>query len=463
MPRPHLAACALLLASLVPLRADAPAPAPAPIPDSAPGTIFLSTRGFARTSSDQHFKGLEAETLHRQEFPYGAAPGWRWVYQGYSDGAVDTINLKVAGMWIQEAPGEALSRLPLTFNNGSKNVDIPAKALQETDPIPTAIKPGAVVWVTTWYAAAKPDTGLPFQTLMCTRESQLGAEDQDGTLAGPPGTLPDATLKGGFQHAGVVPLNAGQAVCARGYRPMGAVGLPSPDYHGPEIVPLFIGDSINVQYIDAFDDKTFLSMRGWNGRFCAAKYPYMIFGQGGAGSSGFTTALKTPLLIYIIGDNATHKRKVTHLFDEYGINEIRTHTPPDDGAAYEWALRQKAATIAHDYGLPFLQSTLMPCEAHDTNWNKDTDADKAAFVTFTAQRQAFNQRVRTQSDDTHLPGCIGFWDPCTAVETDSKTGSNQWLKAYRTDGIHPNSAGHAAAAATVPIDLLAQHPNPVPR
>ena len=63
-------------------------------PDGAKGTIFLSTRGFARTSSDGNNKGGEAATLHRQEFPYGAAAGWKWVYQGYSDGTKDTINIK---------------------------------------------------------------------------------------------------------------------------------------------------------------------------------------------------------------------------------------------------------------------------------------------------------------------------------------------------------------------------------
>ena len=469
MPRFPLTTCAFLLLTLAQLRADAPptnatpAPTPAPltVPDSPPGAIFLSTRGFARTTEDKNNKGVEAETLHRQEFPYGAAPGWKWVYQGFSEGVSDTVNIKGAGMWIQQTPDAPLVRLPLKFNGGSSSVVIPKSVLQETDPISTEIKPGAVVWVTTWYCPGKPTTGLPFQTLMCTRESKPGLEDYDGTAVGPLGSLPDLTLKGGFQHGGKA-LTAGTPYSARGYRPIGAVGLPSPAWHGPEIVPLFIGDSINVQYIDAFDDKTIVSMRGWNGRFCADKYPYMIFGQGGAATNGFFFALKTPLFIFIMGDNATHKRKVTHLFNEYGINEIRTHNPPTDIATYEWAIRQKVAAIAKTYGLPLIQSTLMPCAAGDTNWNKGTDADKAAVVIFTAQRQVFNNMVRTQSDDDHLPGCIGFWDPCTAVETDPKTGSNEWVAAYKTDGIHPNSAGHAAAAKTIPANILESHPNPVP-
>ncbi len=410
---------------------------------------------------DNNNKGVEAATLHRQEFPYGAAPGWRWVYQGYSDGGKDTILIKGAGVWIQQAPGEALVRLPLTFNGGASSVAISHDALQETDPIATEIKPGAVVWVTTWYCAGNKDTGLPFQTFLCTRESKPGLEDQDGVAVGPLGSLADYTLKGGFQHKGTA-LTAGQPYCARGYRPMGAVGLPSPAFHGAEIVPLFLGDSINVQYIDAFDDKTLYSMRGWNGRFCASKYPYLIFGQGGSTSVGFLTAVKTSLFVYILGDNGTHQRKVTHIFNEYGINEVRMHQPVGEIAKSEWSVRQNVAAVAHKYGIPYIQSTLMPCEAGLTFWHTASDADKAGFATFIAQRQSFNNMVRTQSDDAHLPGCVGFWDPCTAVETDSKEGSNEWVKAYRTDGIHPNSAGHAAAAGTLSPKLVEDHPNPVP-
>jgi lysophospholipase L1-like esterase len=203
-------------------------------------------------------------------------------------------------------------------------------------------------------------------------------------------------------------------------------------------------------------------MRGYNGRFCGSKYPYMIFGQGGAGSDGFLNAVTTPLFIYILGDKGIHQRKVTHLFNEYGINEIRLHKPPDEIATYAWSIRQKVAAVAHAYGLPYIQSTLMPCVAGLTAWPTTSDADKAAFATFVTQRQVFNNMVCTQSDEAHLPGCIGFWDPCTLVETDCKAGNDQWATAYLCDGIHPNSAGHAAAAGTISPELVENHPNPVP-
>ena len=449
-----------LVATLQTTRADT-APATAPSGNDEKGFIFLSTRGFARTCSDNNNKNVEAATLHRQEFPYGAAPGWKWVYQGYSDGTGDTVNIKGAGMWIQQSPGARLVRLPLTFNGGASHVVIPKDALQETDPISTEIKPGAVVWATTWYCTGTQDVGLPYPTLMCKRESKPGAEDYDGTAVGPIGSLPDLTLKGGFHHDDVS-LTAGVPYCSRGYQPMGAVGLPSPAFKGRQIVPLFIGDSINVTYIDAFEANTIFSMRGYNGRFCADKYPYMIFGQGGADTTGFLWAVKTPLFVYILGDHGAHQRKVTHLFNEYGINSIRLHNPPGEIATHEWAIRQQVASIAHDFGIPYIQSTLMPCEIWATAWNKNTDADKANFATFVAQRQAFNNLVRTQSDEVHLPGCVGFWDACPVVETDAKTGSDKWVAAYHCDGIHPNSAGHAAVAKIISPALVEDHPNPVP-
>ncbi len=155
-------------------------------PESPKGTIFLSTRGYARTSVDNNNKGVEAATLHRQEFPYGAAAGWKWVYQGFSDGAKDTINIKGAGVWIQQTPDDALVRLPLTFNGGSSQAVIPKEGLQETDPIRLKLNPAPLYGVTTWYSAGDKNTGLPFQTLLCIRESKPGLEDQDGAAVGPP-------------------------------------------------------------------------------------------------------------------------------------------------------------------------------------------------------------------------------------------------------------------------------------
>ena len=78
------------------------------------------------------------------------------------------------------------------------------------------------------------------------------------------------------------------------------------------------------------------------------------------------------------------------------------------------------------------------------------------------QRQLFNQQVRAQSDNAHIPGCIGLIDPCAALENDPKNGDNVWVAKYRSDGIHPNSAGHAAFANGIDPSLFTNHPNPIP-
>ena len=68
-------------------------------------------------------------------------------------------------------------------------------------------------------------------------------------------------------------------------------------------------------------------------------------------------------MIYILGDNGANKRKVTHVFDEFGVNTIRLHEKPEENANFEWADRQQGASIAKKYGLLFIQSTITPCIA----------------------------------------------------------------------------------------------------
>ena len=160
-----------------------------------------------------------------------------------------------------------------------------------------------------------------------------------------------ARLAAGRHDQGRIPARGGRR-SRRGSRTVaGAISRwarwdsLAPAFHGSEIVPLFLGDSINVQYIDAFDDKTVYSMRGWNGRLLRLEISLHGFGQGGAGSDGFLNAVKTPLFVYILGDHGAHMRKVTHVFNEYGINEVRLHKPPSDIATFEWSIRAKVAAV----------------------------------------------------------------------------------------------------------------------
>jgi lysophospholipase L1-like esterase len=277
----------------------------------------------------------------------------------------------------------------------------------------------------------------------------------------------DATIAGGFLHTGLLPLTAGVPFYFRGYYPMGIVGQPHPSFTGTEIVPFFLGDSINIQYIDCggavkgvYDP---LATRGWNGRFCATTYPYIIYGQGGGASNGFIGEIGKPTFNYILG-SATSARKVTHAVNEYGINSIRLCKPASTVQAMEWADRQKVGAIFARLKIPYIQTTLTPCEQSLTVWTKDD----ASFATFVSQRQALNQQIKAESDNAHIPGCVGYIDANIVLETDPVAASNLWVKAYRTDGIHPNSAGHDAWAHTPAIhkqmnDLFVNNPNPIPK
>ncbi len=419
------------------------------------GIMFLSTRGFARTFADEHNTNKEAVTLHRQECPYGASSGWKVTYLGFTDATPDTILLMGAAVWIQQSPASPRVKLRLKFG-GVNTVAIAPQTLVECDPISLPLSPGAVVWSTQWYRSGSESTGLPFQTWLNTRESAPGAEDRDGALAGPLGSLSDRTLTGGFDTTPFLgSLSAGQPYLARGYRPITIVGQPHPDFTGTEIVPCWIGDSIAVMQNDFTDSGDPLDFRGYNGRFCGAKYPNIIFAQSGAASNGFLLAVGTPLFEYVFG-GAGARRKCTHLVNEYGLNSVRVRIPPDDIASWQWNDRAVISAFAKTLGLPYIQTTLTPCEH---GWA--TTLDDAQFAVFIQQRQLFNQQVRAQSDSAHMPGCIGFIDPCTVLENDYVRGDNVWVSQYRSDGIHPSSAGHAAFASTIDPSLFTNHPNPI--
>jgi len=412
--------------------------------------MILGTRGFARTSADRNNVDKEAETLFRIEFPYGASAGWKICYQGYSDGTKSDVILLGVGVWEQQAPGKSLVRKRVTFAGGN-TVTIPHDILQESDGISDALLPGAVVWVTQWYKCSSPTDGLPYQTIMYNRElAGPGTESQDGALVGPVGSLTDHTLTGGFDHSAYgEPLTAGVGYVIRGYQPMCVTGTPSPSYRGSRIAPIFIGDSINVMQIDCGpNDNTIFFTRGFGGRFCKDKYPFLIFGQSGSGSGGFTSLVSSPLFAYVFGAPGTTAAKITHLVNEYGINEIRSS---GSGQA-TWNNRLAVAAICHTYGIPYIQTTLTPCGAN----NLVGTAKDNGYPAFVAQRKIFNDLVRSQSDNTHIPGCVGFIDPCTLLETDSVNSNNVWAPDCGGD-IHPNSTGHQKYADTIPARLFEMH------
>jgi hypothetical protein len=442
-----LTSCVFVLAVLSPAQgSDAP-------PTERKGRMILGTRGFARVVADARNTNKEAQTLFRVEFPYGAASGWKLTYQGYSDGAKDDIHIIAVGAWIQQAVGKPLSRRRVTFG-ASKGVVIAPDALKESDGVEEPLLPGARVWVATWYKPGAEATGLPYQSFLYTKElAGPGSESQDGALAGAIGSLTDHTLTGGFdhrEHGG--PLTAGLAYLCRGYQPMCVTGHPHPSFVGTEIVPIFIGDSINVMNDDFINDDLPWTFRGFSGRFCKDSCPFLVFGQSGSASAGFLALVGTPLFAYLFGPPGGAERICTHCVNEYGINEIR-HS---GDAEATWKNRLAVAAVCHKYAVPYLHCTLTPCGAGDLAGTARTQG----YAAFVAQRKAFNDRVRTESDDAHIPGCAGYIDPCRLLEKDSAKSNNVWIDGAGGE-LHPNSRGHQLYAEAVNKSLFVKRPNPV--
>ena len=203
---------------------------------------------------------------------------------------------------------------------------------------------------------------------------------------------------------------------------------------------------------DFNDDGREWTFRGFSGRFCKDTYPYLVFGQSGSGSSGFLDLVGTPLFSYLFGSPGGVGRVCTHCVNEYGINEIRF----TGDAAGTWKSRAAVAAVCRKYGVPYLHCTLTPCGAS----NLANAARTNGYGAFVAQRKAFNDRVRAESDDAHLPGCVGFFDPCLRLETDPKKSNNVWAADSGGD-LHPNSVGHQHYADTLSAMPFVKAPNPI--
>jgi hypothetical protein len=407
--------------------------------------LLLSTRGFARVVADSKNVNKEAQTLFRIEFPYGAASGWKLTYQGYSDGTRDDVHVLGVGLRIRQTDGKPRTHQRVTFGGADRFVLGPGE-LRESDGIPTALFPGARVWVTTWYRAGASATGLPYQSFLYTKElAGRATESQDGTRVGPVGSLADPTLAGGFEHSELGPLSAGLPYLCRGYQPMCAIGQPHPSHTGKRLAPIFIGDSINVMNDDFNNDDSPWTFRGFSGRFCKDSYPFLVFGQSGSASGGFLALADTPLFKYVFGAAGGEGRIITHCVNEYGINEIRAN----GDAAETWKNRKAVAAVCFKQRVPYLHTTLTPCGPGSLMGA----ALAKGYPAFVAQRKLFNDRVRKESNDVHIPGCVGFIDPCRLLEADPMNSNNVWTVGSGGD-LHPNSTGHQRYAATIPAKLF---------
>lgn len=400
--------------------------------------MVMSTRGFARTSVLNNSVGKEAITAYRFELPYGLAAGWRLPYLGFSEGAKGQVQLNGVVVAVP-ASNQPAQRVAITFG-GQRTAQVAPNAVVESDPVGVAVKPGAVIIVYTYYRNQDAAGPLPFMTWGFV-------EDCDGCAVGDLGTLSMETLGDETlltRKAAPVPLNAGGNALIRSYQPMFIAGQPHPSVKGPVLSVGFIGDSINIATGDfsrATPDDPFPA-RGWNGRACGAGTPYVVFGQSGANAGGFFSAQKTPVFTYIFGTGAGDA-KVTCLVDGYGINELRQQTKTK-APGKVWQDRLKAAGIAQQLRLPYVQTTLTPMEAPYLVFDPTMGDRDARFAVFVTERKALNEEIRAQSKD--IPGCVGFIDWGQALETDPAASDNHWQPGTAMEGIHPNTEGYTRMA-----------------
>jgi len=398
-------------------------------------SMVMSTRGFARTSVLKDSVGKEAITAYRFELPYGLAAGWRVPYLGFSEGAKSSIQINGVVV-VVPVPDKPAQHVPITFG-GKREAAAASNEVVESDPVDMPIKPGTVIVVYTNYRNQDAAGPLPYMTWGFVNGCDGCAVGDIGKLS--IDTLGDDALL--TSNAAPLPLNAGANALIRSYQPMFIAGLPHPSVKGPVMSVGFIGDSINIATGDfsrATPDDPFPA-RGWNGRACGVETPYVVFGQSGANAGGFFSAQKTPVFKYIFGTGAGDA-KVTCLVDGYGINELRQQNKtksPDK----VWQDRLKAAGIALQLQLPYVQTTLTPMNAPFLVFDATMGDKYARFAVFVSERKALNDKIRTESKN--IPGCVGFIDWGPVLEKDSAASDNIWQPGTAMEGIHPNTEGFA--------------------
>lgn len=427
---------------------------------STKSVMILGDRGFARTNPDTNgTKDVEAQSAWMQDLPYGASAGWVVNFLGHDPTAAnETIQIKGAAVWIQQTPDEPRIRIPLTFG-GLATATVAPNAILTSDPIQIDVRPGARIWNTQWYRSTlnSGSAGLPYLTYAYVRELLgTGAEDQDGFLIGAFGSMTDHTINGGFDHTATPPNNTA-AYVTRAWGPMSITGKPHPTFTGTEVVPCWIGDSTAVQQNDANDDQTPEMARGYNLRYCAHRYPAIVFGQAGSVSGGFRALEGTAVFQHIFGVDGVG-RKVTHVYGGYGLNgPIRTDTGIAGGAANaEWGQRVLDVALVKKNGCLYIPATITTFKAAVVP-DGDVSAGSDATVAV-QQRNLYNWMVRQQWHT--LDGACDFADPASQMEYDFLNGTCL----YYTGGpgeIHPDTPGSVRWMRAIRGNVFESHPNPM--
>jgi hypothetical protein len=371
-------------------------------------------------------------------------------YLGFSEGAKGAIQLNGVLVTVP-VPDKPAQKVPITFG-GQRAAVVASNELVESDPVDMLIKPGTVIVVYSYYRSQDAAGPLPYMTWGFVNDCDGCAVGDIGTLS--MDTLGDESLL--TSKSVPLPLFAGTGALIRSYQPMFIAGLPHPSVKGPVMSAGFIGDSINIatgDFARVTPDDPFPA-RGWNGRACGVDTPYVVFGQSGANAGGFFSAQKTPVFKYIFGTGAGDA-KVTCLVDGYGINELRQQTKTKLPGKV-WQDRLKAAGIAQQLQLPYVQTTLTPMTASTLIFDPTTGDRDARFAIFVSERKTLNDKIRTESKD--IPGCVGIIDWGPVLENDSAASDNLWQPGTAMEGIHPNTEGFARMGKVAREVLTTLHP-----
>jgi hypothetical protein len=439
---------------------------------------LLSTRGGAGVEGPGGIDNAnrdgthEVQAQHRMVLPYGGKSGFHLKFPGFWDG-VSTADIQIvsAGMGIEE-PGQVRRYVRLKFG-GSNNGSVAPYAMLSTDPVAETLLPGTVIYPTYLYRISDTAQYLPTTGWWWGRETVPGTDDSTLAEIGLSGALTDKTQTGGI-HRPASNEGLPAAVSNGGssfdiWTPAGVFGSPHDNYSGTYIAFAGCFDSLGVAKHDEpaeGDDASLAFVRaygsGFFGRICGELIPWTKWGVGGSSSSSWLTPAgnHSAVVDAIVGTGTagggTLPRMVTHLWTEYGINELRQYNS-SGGTVTEAqyttvckANRTAIGAIAADRSLPLIQTTLTAANSTwQSNWSSTAN--------FATQRGIYNDWVRTFSN---VAGCIAALDLAQPIET--AVNSNVWLN--EGDGIHPSATQHQAIANRYSTDVapaVALHQNPV--
>lgn len=292
------------------------------------------------------------------------------------------------------------------FAYGKRSMVVDAGAIIVTQPVHIEASAGSTASIRTNIVSAGANT--PWS-------NYLSGNQSDGYELGT--DLTDKSLTGTIAAAG------SGASMNRGYHPYAVLGVTTP-YSRPAVA--IVGDSIAIGDGDYTTNSDYY--QGYIARGLANGFPYCNPSVGGSTLSAFNT-------------NHTHRAAAftgcTHAILEYGTNDIQGNTI-SLLSAMQTRYTTAWATLKR-YGLKVWQCTLLPRYNGGSGGTPDTSE---------ALRTGLNDWFRS-SATTYIDG---IFEAADLAETSRNSGV--WRANYTSDGVHPNSAGHAAISACITTAVL---------